>query len=68
MAAVGNRGSGRGRDRQDNWHGGCKRKADGDGRVKRQKLPYKELGICWAHYKFGRAAYDCQKPCLFAGN
>ena len=71
VAAVGDRGSGRGRDRRDKWRSGKKRKADGDGRDGGdggRKLPYKELGICWPHYTFGRKARDCRPPCLFAGN
>jgi hypothetical protein len=51
--------------------GGKKRKADGDGRDggnMGQREPYKELGICWAHYHFGKKARDCRPPCLFSGN
>ena len=72
VAAVGDRGSGKGQDRRDRWRGGKKRKADGNGRDcggdNKPRAPYRELGLCYAHHTYGKAACSCSKPCSLSGN
>ena len=44
------------------------RSNDGDhgGQSAKKKVkPWDAIGICWAHFKFGKKALDCKTPCLW---
>jgi len=38
-----------------------------DSSMKRD-TPWAQVGMCWAHFKFGEAATSCQQPCNRAEN
>ena len=74
VAAISKHGSGKGKEKRHKRYGGQKRKADGDGRGdggKRREVepePWRDIGVCRAHYTYGKAAYSCRPPCLLSGN
>jgi hypothetical protein len=46
---------------QDGQKGGAGGTSDDPG-------PWQDLGLCWAHYQFGKKAKKCRLPCIMAGN